>query len=314
MDTNQGNSNTKLKAALVVMGLLLAVLGYLYFQEKQKNEQKDQTISLKTRELVTTTTKLDSISTQLDAKIAEIKMLGGNVEELMQAKADLEADKRALQNQSNFSAKNYEQKIRSYEQLLTQKEAEIKKLKEENEVLATQNQSLNQENTSLKTDLQSTKKAFDDSVANYSAKNRELSEKVTIGAAMKAEAIVITALSAKGKEFDGGEYKSKRIDRIKVAFKLANNPLTKKENKDIYLRLLGPDGAVISDMATGSGAFVFNGRETIYTAKQKVFFSNTNQTVEFIYSRGTPYVKGRHTVQLYSENFLIGESTFDIKK
>lgn len=313
MDVNQGNSNTKLKAALVVMGLLLAVLGYLYFQEKQKNEQKDQALSVKTRELVNTTTKLDSISTQLDAKIAEIKMLGGNVEELMRAKADLESDKRSLQSQANFSAKNYEQKIRNYEQLLAQKDAEIKKLKEENEVLVTQNQSLNQENSTLKTDLQSTKKAFDDSVATYSAKTKELSEKVTIGAALKAENIVVNAISAKGKELDGGEYKARRVDRIKISFKLATNPLTKKENKDIYLRLLGPDGAVISDMATGSGAFMYNGRETIYTAKQKVFFSNTNQLVEFIYSRGTAYAKGRYTVQLFCENFPAGETSFDIK-
>lgn len=313
MESNQGNSNTKLKAALVVMGLLIAVLGYLYFQEKQKNEDKEKVLSLKTRDLVNTTTKLDSISAQLDSKIAEIKMLGGNVEELMKAKADLESDKRSLQNQANFSAKNYETKIKSYEQLLTQKESEIKQLKEENQVLSTQNQSLNQENTSLKTNLQSTQKAFEDSVNTYSAKNKELAEKVTIGAALKAEDININAISAKGKESDGGEYRARKVDRIKVAFKLANNPLTKKENKDVYLRILGPDGAVISDMATGSGAFMFNGRETIYTAKQKVFFSNTNQVVEFIYSRGTPYTKGRYTVEMYAESFKIGENTFDIK-
>lgn len=314
METNQRNSNdTKLKAAIGVMALIIGVLGYLYFQERQTNTSKDLVINTKTRELVTTTTKLDSISNQLDAKIAEIKMLGGNVEELMKAKAQLETDKRSLQNQSSFNAKNYETKIKSYETLLAQKDTEIQKLREENQVLTSQNQNLNQENTGLKSEIQTTKQAFTDSVNTYSAKNKELAEKVTIAAALKAEAIKVTSISSKGKESEDDSYKAKKIDRIKVSFNLADNPLTKKENKDIYMRLLGPDGAVISDMATGSGAFMYQGNETIYTAKQKVFYSNTHQVVDFIYSRGAQYSKGKHTIELYSEGFFIGKGSLEVR-
>ena len=180
-------------------------------------------------------------------------------------------------------------------------------------MLTNQNQTLSQENTGLKSEIQTTKKAFDDSVTTYSTKNKELTEKVTIAAAMKAEGIKVTSISSKGKETEDDSYKAKKIDRIKVSFNLADNPLTKKENKDIYMRLLGPDGAVISDMATGSGAFMYQGRETIYTAKQKVFFSNTHQLVEFIYSRGAQYSKGKHIIELYSEGFKVGEGNFEVR-
>ena len=74
MDANQrSNNDTKLKAAIGVMALIIGVLGYLYFQERQSNSDKELVINTKTRELVNTTTKLDSISNQLDAKIASLE-------------------------------------------------------------------------------------------------------------------------------------------------------------------------------------------------------------------------------------------------
>jgi type II secretory pathway pseudopilin PulG len=300
-------------AALVIMAGLIALLGYLYYQERQKNSIKETQLAAKTRDLITTSTRLDSISAQLDEKIAEIRLLGGNVEELNQVRAQLEADKKALTNASQAQLREYEGKIKSYVALLAQKDSEIAKLREENVVLTGQNQQLSQENTTLRTDLQGTRQAYADSVNSERVRNRELAEKVTIASALKAENINVYAISPKGKERDGGEYRAKRVDRVRISFALADNPLTQQDNKEIFLRLLDPDGAVISDMATGSGAFVHQGKETIYTAKQQVQYTNSHQTVDFVYSRGTPYRKGRHTVELYAEGFKIGQGTFEVK-
>ena len=123
----------------------------------------------------------------------------------------------------------------------------------------------------------------------------------------------VSAINSRGKERDGEEFKAKRVDRVKVAFKLAENPLTKKENKTVYMRMVDPTGSVISDMATGSGAFNFGGKETIYTAKQNIMYSNSGQTVEFIYNRGSNYEKGTYKVELYADGFRIGQTSFTIK-
>ena len=104
------NNDTKFKAAIAFLVAIIGLLGYLYFNEKKTNSAKDQVIISKTNELVSTNTKLDSISTQLDAKIAEIKMLGGNIDELEAVKTQLEADKRELKNLNGFSMKKYEDK------------------------------------------------------------------------------------------------------------------------------------------------------------------------------------------------------------
>ena len=307
------NNDTKFKAAIAFLVAIIGLLGYLYFNEKKTNSAKDQVIISKTNELVSTNTKLDSISTQLDAKIAEIKMLGGNIEELEAVKTQLEADKRELKNLNGFSMKKYEDKIRGYEALLVRKDEDLKKLREENQVLTTQNQSLQQETSGLKNELGSTKQQLTDSVALYSAKTKELSDKVNVAAILKAEGIVVDAISARGKERDGGSYKAKKIDKIRIIFTMSENALAKRENKEVYLRILDPDGAIMSDMAMGSGAFLAQGKEIIYTVKNKMFYNNARQVVETYYQKGTPWKKGLHAVEIYCDGQRVGQGDFEVK-
>ncbi|TAG66333.1 MAG: hypothetical protein EAZ26_09775, partial [Runella slithyformis] len=154
----------------------------------------------------------------------------------------------------------------------------------------------------------------DDSVVSLSARNRELSEKVTIASALKAENVTANAISSRGKERDGGTYKAKRIDKIKIDFNLAPNPISKNGSREVYLRMLDPEGAVIADMATGSGTFVSGGRETVYTAKQTIDYSNDGTPATFIYSRGgIPLKKGEHSIELHCDGFRIGTGVFKVK-
>jgi hypothetical protein len=316
MEESRNSSNSVVKAGLILALALAAVFGYLYFNEKQQTSQQNITITEKTQELLRTNTKLDSISAQLDAQIAEVTALGGQVGELEAIKAQLEKDKKALMSSKNFNSKEYESKIRNYEALLVEKDAELVRLREENAVLNNQNQMLSSENTGLKstnTELRTAKEVLSDSVYRTSVQNKELSEKVTLAAALRPMNYQVSAINSRGKEREGEEFKARRVDRIKLNFKLAENPLTKRENKTIYMRMTDTQGNVISDMATGSGAFNFGGKETIYTAKQSIMYNNSGQTVEFIYNRGTNYEKGIYKIELYADGFRIGQTNFTVK-
>jgi len=316
MEESNNSSNSIIKAGLVLALVIAAIFGYLYFNEKQENSQNNVSITEKTNELLRTNTKLDSISVQLDAKIAEIAALGGQIDELEALKAELQKDKRNLMSSKSFDVKAYQIKIKDYEALLLEKDIEIAKLREENAVLNNQNQVLNSENTGLKTtnsDLRTAKEALADSVYKTTVQNRELSEKVTLASAMRPMNYAVSAINSRGKEREGEEFKARRVDRVKVSFKLAENPLTKKENKTIYMRMIDPTGNLVSDMATGSGAFSFGGKETIYTAKQTILYSNSGQTIEYIYNRGANYEKGAYKIELYADGFRIGQTSFNIK-
>jgi hypothetical protein len=88
--------------------------------------------------------------------------------------------------------------------------------------------------------------------------------------------------------------------------------LATKEIKTVYLRIIEPTGNTLSDYALGSGIFSFKGRDLAYTAKQRIFYENNHQSVEFIYARPNAYREGKHEIELYSEGFLIGLGTFDV--
>ncbi|MEO6284037.1 MAG: hypothetical protein ABIN80_04735 [Dyadobacter sp.] len=313
MDYNQEQKQdrkTLLWAALAVLLLLNLVLVYFIYHEKQENLAKDEIITAKTEEVLSIKTKLDSISEELDVKIAEIQKLGGSVDSLIALKAQLEKDKKELKNSNTYSAASYNKKIKNYESVLSEKDGEIAKLKQELGVATSKNEELNQKVTGL----ESEKQQLADSVVNYSVQNKELNDKVNIASALRAESLTVNAVSAKGKEREGGKYKAKRIDKLRVNFKLGENAVAKQNEKEIFLRILDPDGAVLSDMATGSGSFMMNGRELIYSSKQSVTFNNTGQSVDIFYGRGgIPLKDGKYAIEVYSEGFKIGQGDFTVK-
>lgn len=306
----RNNSRSYLLAALIVLALLNVLLLYFWYQERQDNKTKDATIAARTEEMLSVKTRLDSVSAQLDAKIAEIQRLGGNVDSLMKVRQQVEVDKRELRNVTSFDSRKYDRKIRNYQTLLAQKDVEIARLREENGLLTQRNDSLSQENSGLKAERQT----LSDSVVSVSTKNQELTEKVTIAAALRAENVTANALNARGKERDGGSYKARQVDKVKISVRLAPNGLAKQGGKELYIRVLDPSGAVVSDLATGSGEFTCNGQGMVYTAMQRFTFDNSRQQIDFVYGRGGKrFNEGRHTIEVYCEGFRIGESEFTVR-
>lgn len=302
-------TNGALLAALIIMTGLAGVSSYLYFDQKKVSENQEVTISERVEELSTTRVKLDSISTALDAKIAEVQKLGGDVTELEKMKVQLENDKASLRKGNRISLARYEAKIKQYEAFLIEKDTLISNLQRENVTLATNVKVLDEENVGLKTERQK----LADSVSTVVTQNQELSTKVTRAAALKAQNVKVFAVNSKGKVKEDDAYKAKRLDKIKLVYTLLDNPLTREEPKDVFVRVLDPQGAVVSDMANGSGTFSVDGNETIYTTKQTVNYTSNGQNVELLYTRGIPYKPGKYTVELYSEGFRIGAGEFAVR-
>ena len=302
-------TNGALLAALVIMTIAAIVASYLYFDQKKVAENQEITISERVEELSTTRVKLDSISTALDAKIAEVQKLGGDVTELEKVRGQLEEDKASLRRGNRISLAKYDAKIKQYEAFLIEKDTLIANLQRENVTLANNVQVLDQENAGLKTERQQ----LTDSVTTVVSRNQELSNKVTRAAALKAQNVKIYAVNSRGKVKDDDSYKAKRLEKIKLTYKLLDNPLTKEEPKEVFVRVLDPQGAVVSDMANGSGTFMVDGNETIYTTKQTVDYTNDGKNVELLYTRGIPYKAGKYTVELYSEGFRIGAGEFAVR-
>ncbi|GGM75389.1 hypothetical protein GCM10010967_03640 [Dyadobacter beijingensis] len=298
-------SNTGLVVGLILMTILAAVFGYLYYKEHNITQKQETDLETRVRELAASEIKLDSISKQLDARILEVQGLGGDIAELQKVKASLENDRASLRKGNA----NMGRKIKEYEQFLTQKDTEIAQLREENQQLISQNEGLTQE----RNELQTSRQAVRDSLSGVVAKNTELESKVTMASALRARNVKVYAVSSKGKVREGENVKSKRVDKVRVDFILEKNPLTTTDNKTVYMRIIDPSGATISDTKTGSGVFQYNGQEQGYTISKDVMYSNNNQDVSIMYDRDAPFTSGKYTIELYSEGFSIGEGSFSVK-
>lgn len=306
---------------LTVMVFLLA--GVLYIEKYQPNfwalEQGQEDF------VEDAQARLDSVSQQLQVRMVQIKRLGGRVNELEKARLQIEGDQKELAEHPEMGQAAFQKKLAYYLRLLGLKDQEIKKLRRENVVLIARNDSLSREAKLLQDGLTNVQKALRDSSATFGiekkelsersrvleVRNQELTEKVTVAAALRAEGVNVYAISTRGKET--GVQKAKRIDKIRVIFHLQNNPLATREIKTIYLRIIEPTGNTLSDYALGSGTVMFKGKELVYTAKQRIFYENNHQSVEFIYARSTAYREGKHEIELYSEGFLIGLGTFEVR-
>ncbi|MEN9958932.1 MAG: hypothetical protein RLZZ474_1176 [Bacteroidota bacterium] len=314
----------RLERLVYLMTVLVFLLaGLLYIEKYQpgfwalEQQQEDFVEDAQAR--------LDSVSQQLQVRMVQIKRLGGRVNELEKARLQIEGDQKELAEHPEMGQAAFQKKLAYYLRLLGLKDQEIKKLRRENVVLIARNDSLSREAKLLQDGLSNVQKALRDSSATFGiekkelsersrvleVRNQELTEKVTVAAALRAEGVNVYAISSRGKET--GVQKAKRIDKIRVIFHLQNNPLATREIKTIYLRIIEPTGNTLSDYSLGSGTVMFKGKELVYTAKQRIFYENNHQSVEFIYARSTAYREGKHEIELYSEGFLIGLGTFEVR-
>lgn len=316
MQNEQQKKQSAAWAVVALLAIATAIFGYLFVQQKQQLTTQESEIVTKAKELAFTKTKLDSVSMALDAKIAEVEKLGGDITELQKMKTQLEADKVAFRKSSKNESAKYLAKIKEYETFLTQKDEEIAQLRAENQMLVASNDSLNTHMGVLRTErerLVQRQTELSDSVSIFSVENKELTTKVNRAAALKAQNLKVLAVNSRGKAKEKDSYKAKRVDKLKMAFTLPENPLTREESKDIFVRVMDPEGAVLADNATGSGEFTIDGQESKFTTRESVAYTNNNQQVELVYDYSSKFRPGKYSVELYSEGYKIGGGNFVIR-
>jgi DNA repair ATPase RecN len=168
---------------------------------------------------------------------------------------------------------------------------------------------LNKENETLKTDIGKQKRKYED----LSMDNARLSNKVAIGAKLITQNMLVTGVKLRSNGKEKETQKASQTEQIKVTFTIAENFVSDKGTKDIYLKIVGPDGATVYNQAAGSGTFVYQNEESLYSTKKAIEFNQVAQQVSVYWNAGTPLFKGKYKAEIYSEGFKIGQSDFELK-
>jgi len=294
----KSNKNAIIIALLSLVVVVQAVKIYLDSQEKQ--EIKTELTSTE-QELASTMQRMTEIRNELDQKIAEVTKLGGDVSDMLKAKAEVEAELKRSKRATGQEIKALKDKVEGYETLLKVKDEEIAKLQSINKELLT-------ENSSLKTE----KNQLGDSIYRLSETKDELATKVAIASQLKIENMKIVSVTDRGKERES-PFKSRQIGSLKVEFNIAENKVAPIEGKKIMIRIVDENGQVLFDVNRGSGTFMLKGKEEFYTESQEVLFDNTRQKLSFLYDKGSEYPSGTYNMEVYADDYLMGSGQFVVK-
>jgi len=296
---------------LIVLVLVLCLLvanGFQFWLSRQdKEEIKEQEVVIKEKieDLNQASSALDSMRKELEVKIAEINKLGGDTASIGLLKRQIERDLKNARRQ-NFKSKemieDLKNRIEDYELQLAAKDEEIEKLK-------TENRTLYADNTKLKTKIVQT----EDSILRLSETKAKLSEQVAIAAKLRAEEIKISIIDSKGREKEDDDYRARKISKLKVSFRIADNKVARIENKEVFMRITDPEGGYLNDIGTGGGTFTQDGIESPYTSKLSFLFDNKLPLLSFVWEKGSPYKTGTYTVELFSEGSKLGQTNFVVK-
>ena len=154
-------------------------------------------------------------------------------------------------------------------------------------------------------------------------KNTQLSkEKEGLQQTVKIASLLKTvSLSAIGiKEKRGGKKeqesnKAKRSDKIRIKFTLAENKVAANGERNIYVRIVTPDGKELTQSEDSAHVFSFGGSRGYWASKKSVnYFNEETNVVMYAHPmQGKEFVNGKYIIEVNSDNVTIGSTTLELE-
>jgi myosin heavy subunit len=246
---------------------------------------KDASLEEKQAKIDSLNQRIASLQAALNKRIRQAKQKGAQISEFKSMLEELRFREEKLQEE------------------LAQLKKENKELKGKNKQLTEEVDTLEQETAKLTKDV------------------KEKEKKIKEEAVMEAESFNFKAINSKGKAKDKNEYKIERQflnggGKLETCFYVMKNILIDKKSYDLYMTITDPEGKLVYSDQGGSGNFKFNGQNKRYTTKTSLNYDQTRKKVCIQYPtpKGSKYQTGKHKVQLYWKDHMIGESEVFISK
>lgn len=284
---------------LAVIALLMTNV-YFYVKFKSSGE-KLYTVALQKEKLQI---EVDRIEAELDNIVLQqtTDSIPSNFIKDEEAARKVIADLRKALDESSISEKEINVAATRIEALkgnVSVLKTELGDLKLQNEILRKKNEEL----------------ADEVNVSNSRAErlrqdNSVLNKQVAVASSVKVSNIVVNGGQRKRNGTFDIETKAKRTDELQIKFTLADNSLAKKGKKEVFVRIIDPQGNLI---ANNGDDFQVHGDQLQFTFKEIINFTNHGEEYEFTWVDADKFKKGAYTVLLYADNAIMGRSSVVLK-
>ena len=298
---NPGKKNNSIIYWVVILVLLAGCL-YLFMSKNKMAEDNDNALKQKQQQIDSVKTDRVALQTDFDAASAKI-------DQLVSQNSKLDS---ALQGNKEEMAK-LQSKIKS---ILSNKNATMAELKSAREMI---------------TNLTDKTKAYESRIAELEKQNTELTGQnkvltherdstVTTNIALKKVGSVLHASNIRmepiHKRKNGKEKettKHKKVDELRITFDIDENRIAESGNKEIYLRILGPDNNTLSPSA---GNLTTNtGGQLSYSVMKEIMLTQNvpvkNVTIDW--NQPGDYQKGDYTIEVYNEGYKVGSGKVTLR-
>ncbi len=301
-ETNQGkNKMTVILAVILGVFVLLAVVLF-FFQNSRisKAEAENEQLQL-TNEQLQLPNEFQSVDNEFAQYENQTQLLVNDslVQKYAAAKAKVEKLLQELNNEKTKNAKRIKQlqdEIATLKGILRHYVAQI-------DSLAKENQGLRDENREIKDRNRQLSKKVDD----VSRENNTLNERMILAEKLNVTGVNLTALKKNGKT----EKNITKARQLLVTFTIPQNNSTPVGEKDIYLRIVTPEG----DLLGNGGTFSFEGQSVKCTARKSIEYAGEEiGGIHIYWDVNATLNPGEYTVELFCDNYRIASRKFTMKK
>jgi hypothetical protein len=294
----KNRENRLLIIVIFILAIMLLLLGWQYWKQKQTTVIIQQVAAAKT----------DSVTTDLinlQAQYASLKTSDQKVQSELNSKKDTIT---LLMQQ----AEKY--KNDPYIIARLKKETEtLRKIMQNYVVTIDSLNTLNKQLTNERNVAVESLRAEKNITVKLNQEKGQLQNMVQTGSILAATDIKVEGVHYRFGKKEITTEKAKKAEKIKVSFTITANRIAKAGNKNIYVRIITPDGKELSKTADESSIFSFEGTKGFYDAQQSIDY--TNQEVQLVMYCESPngFIPGTYIIKLYADGGEMGEGTLIFK-
>ena len=275
------------KVIIIILAALLASFAILYFLQINELMESRAHLTVQRDTLASRLSGLivdfDNLQTENDTLNASIKAERSRADSIMQN----------LLSERRISAS----KIRQLEASVATLQNVARGFVNTIDSLHTVNRSLANENVQLRRNEANLIRRAE----MAEEREQELDIKVRKGSSILARNINLVAINNRDNEVN----RAARATSLRTDFVLTANELATPGPRDVYVRILDPDGYLLS--GNSASVFEFEGERLAYSAVRPVDYQNRDFDVSVFYN-GDGFRGGKYSVQVYMEGRMIGSN------
>ena len=295
------NTNRALIFLLILLSLALGVTLWKYFELRRTLDQKGNEIELLSdergeleSELEEMLNELDTLETDNDSMKVELAQRKLEIEELLDKVKD-----------KDYAIYKLKKETRTLRTIMKGYVVTI-------DSLNTLNITLREENEEVRSTLSQERVK----TQKLQKTNQNLSSKVALASRLDVSNVRVFGVRVKrdmtGKETD----RAKRTDKLRACFNVEENRVAEMEKKDLYLRILAPDGSILAAGQTDEYKFEFNGVKGYYSDKLTIEYDRNAKEYCLDWTRPDETYEmmvGTYTLFLYAEDYEMASTKFDLR-